>query len=174
MRVILKEKRAELYGLNPDAGEKAAQNFLNFFNFDPGTKIGVYSPMENELDTTPLLNHLFDKGYVCALPRVMSGELVFHAWEPSAVLEKGDFGISAPPASSPLIEPDVVVVPLLGFDRRGHRIGYGKGHFDKYLHTHTGTFIGYGFSGQEVKESPSEPHDIPMHYIVTEAEVIMC
>ena len=174
MRETLKEKRAELCKLHPQAGEKAAHNFLNFFDFEPGTIIGVYWAVKNELDTRPLLTHLFNKGYVCALPRVTDEGLTFHLWTPTLHLETGNFGLSEPPQSSPVLEPDVLVVPLLGFDRGGHRVGYGKGHYDRYLHSHNGVFIGYGFSGQEVTKTPFESHDIPMKFIVTESGVIIC
>jgi 5-formyltetrahydrofolate cyclo-ligase len=174
MRESLKEKRAELCKLHPEAADQAAHNFLNFFDFDPGTIIGVYWAMENELDTRPLLHGLSNMGCVCALPRVTDQGLVFHLWTPDLELESGNFGLSEPPMSSPVLEPQVLVVPLLGFDRGGHRIGYGKGHYDQYLHTHKGIFVGYGFAGQEVTEMPYEPHDIPMKYIVTETGVIIC
>jgi len=173
MRESLKELRSQLFGRHPNAGEKVADQFFSFFNFKPKSIIGVYWPLGSELDSRPLLHRLYNQGYTCALPRVTEEGLVFHPWEPSLQLEKGNFGIQVPSLSTPILEPEVVIVPLLGFDRAGHRIGYGKGHYDKYLHNHEGIFIGIGFAGQEVDRVPHELHDIPLHFIVTEEGVIL-
>ena len=174
MRDSLKQKRAVLYERHPDAGEKAANHFFTFFNFPPQTIFGLYWPMASEIDPRPLLYRLSSMSYICTLPRVTPEGLVFHQWEPALELEKGTFGLQEPPPTSPVLEPDIVIIPLLGFDRRGHRIGYGKGHYDYYLQSHQGTFIGLAFAGQEVDRVPHETHDICLGYIVTEEGVIPC
>jgi 5-formyltetrahydrofolate cyclo-ligase len=172
MRDALKAQRVHLAERLTHAGESASEHFFSFFNFEPQTSFGIYWPMLTELDTRPLLHQLYGLGYTCALPCIIDEGLEFHEWEPGLNLTKWDFGIMQPPLTTPIVNPDVVIVPLLAFDRKGHRIGYGKGHFDKFLHSHTGTFIGFGFAGQEIEAVPHESHDIPLHYIVTEEGVI--
>lgn len=174
LREALKEKRKDLFERDPQASQKAAQEFLSYFEYSLETKIGFYWPKSHELDPRPLMHILSENGYECCLPRVAGKGLIFHLWNPALKLQPSEIGIDEPPASSPVLEPDVVLIPLLGFDRSGHRIGYGKGHFDYYLENHKGVFIGFGFAGQEIEKVPFEGHDIRLHYIVTEKEVIPC
>ncbi len=77
-----------------------------------------------------------------------------------------------PPSTAPLVVPDLILVPLLAFDKDGHRLGYGQGHFDKYLHQHKVITIGVGFSGQEVDKIPRQSHDFALEYLLTEKGLI--
>jgi len=171
LREKMKEKRATLFATSPQVGEEIASLFFTFFDFSSHTSIGAYWPMGTELDTRPLLHRLYEKGLTCALPCVTSEGLLFRLWKPSLKLCKGKFGILEPPATSPLITPDVLLVPLLAFDKNGHRLGYGQGHYDHYLHHHKALTIGIGFKEQEIEEVPHQPHDYPLDYILTEGGV---
>ena len=125
-----------------------------------GTVVSGYSPIRNEIDPTPLMLKLALAGARLALPVINARgkSLTFRAWSPSDRLVLGSLGIPEPsPASAELI-PDIMLVPLAAFDRAGHRIGYGAGHYDHtFAHlrkSHHVTGVGLAFS---VQETPSIP-----------------
>lgn len=142
--------------------------------------VSFYMPIQGELDPTPLAERLRAAGAILALPRVKTGDepMVFHAWRADDPLEKGYGGIREPDPAAPEVVPEVVIVPLAAFDRRGFRIGYGRGHFDRTLgpleRERRPLTIGYAFALQEVEEVPRELHDVPMDAVVTESEIIRC
>lgn len=144
----------------------------------PGTIVAGYFPIRSEIDPRPLMRRLSASGARLALPVVMGdGEsLVFRLWREGEALEKASFGLSVPPARAPTVEPDVLLVPLAAFDAAGHRIGYGKGHYDRALARldagRRRLAIGLAFSIQRVDEVPAEPHDRPLDLILTEAGAI--
>ncbi|MBI2707922.1 MAG: 5-formyltetrahydrofolate cyclo-ligase [Proteobacteria bacterium] len=171
LRAIMKEKREVLFQKHPEAGEKIAALFFNFFDLPPHIIIGAYWPIGSELDIRPLLNKLIDRGFACALPCIEQEGLLFRLWNPSLRLVKGKFYLWEPPVSCSTAIPDVLLVPLLAFDKTGHRLGYGQGHYDRYLHHHKPLTLGVGFKGQEVEKIAHQSHDVPLDFIVTEEEV---
>lgn len=168
MRLAMKERRHLLSQHHPKAGQTIATRFFEFFDLPPQAIIAGYWPIGSELDIQPLLHQLIAKDMKCALPRLTSEGLVFRLWTPSLPLVQGTFHIFEPPATAPLVIPDFLLVPLLAFDKRGHRLGYGQGHFDRYLHQHKILTIGVGFQGQEVEKIPHQAHDFILDYILTE------
>src|SRR5882724_4107188 len=123
-----------------------------------GSIVSGYSPIRSEIDPAPLMRKLAAQGARLALPAVLSRgkSLAFRAWSPDDRLMMGPLGILEPsPAAQELI-PDIMLVPLAAFDREGHRIGYGAGHYD-YTLAHLRkvkaiTAVGTAFSLQEIKE----------------------
>lgn len=172
LRDIMKEKRKILFQDHPNAGEKIVALFFNFFDLSPEAIVGGYWPMKSELDIKPLLNKLLNKGFRCALPCITSEGLIYRAWTSSTHLEKGTFHAFEPPSTAPVTIPNVLLVPLLAFDKEGHRLGYGQGHFDRFLHQHKVLTIGVGFKGQEVEKIPRQDHDFALDYILTEEGVV--
>jgi 5-formyltetrahydrofolate cyclo-ligase len=168
LRTLMKERRALLFEQHPEAGDKIAALFFDFFDFPPQNLLGAYWPLGSEFEIRPLLHKLIEKGFRCALPCIIPEGIVFRLWDPSVVLVKGAFQTLEPAASSPVVVPSVLLVPLLAFDGRGNRLGYGRGHYDDYLHQHTALTIGVGFKGQEVENVPHKAHDVPVDYILTE------
>jgi 5-formyltetrahydrofolate cyclo-ligase len=142
----------------------------------PGTIVSGYSPIRSEIDPVPLMRALGSKGARLALPAVMARgkSLAFRAWSPSDRLTLGPLGILEPsPAASELV-PDIMLVPCAAFDRLGHRIGYGAGHYDFTL-AHLRkvkpiTTIGLAFAGQEIKAVPALAHDVALDYVLTEKQ----
>ena len=142
----------------------------------PGTVVAGYSPIRSEIDPVPLMRALGARGARLALPAVMARgkSLAFRAWSPSDRLMLGPLGILEPsPAATELI-PDIMLVPLAAFDRLGHRIGYGAGHYDFTL-AHLRKVkpiaaIGLAFSAQEIEAVPALSHDVALDYVLTETE----
>ncbi len=155
------------------AAENLAARSLPF-EIAPGTIISGYSPIRSELDPMPLMQKLAAKGARLALPAVLSRgrSLVFRAWVPGDRLTMGALGILEPsPAMAELI-PDIMLVPLAAFDRLGHRIGYGAGHYDFTLahlrKVKPVTTVGIAFAAQEIKAVPALAHDVALDYVLTE------
>lgn len=169
----MKKKRDLLFQQHSEAGERISELFFSTFHFSPLTVIGGYWPIGSELDIRPLLYTLVEKGCLCALPSITSGGLVFRLWTPSTNLEKGAFGIYEPPPTLPQVFPDTLLVPLLAYDKEGHRLGYGQGHYDRYLHKHKAITIGVGFKGQEVERVPRQSHDFALEYILTDGGIMI-
>ena len=147
------------------------------FPIVPGMVVSGYSPIRNEIDPVPLMRTLAEQGAKLALPAVLARgkSLAFRAWSPDDRLMLGPLGIPEPsPAAAELI-PDIMLLPLAAFDRQGHRIGYGAGHYD-YTLAHLRkvkaiTAIGAAFSLQEIKLVPALPHDVALDYVLTEKKV---
>ena len=155
------------------AGEKLAARGLPF-EIAAGTVVSGYSPIRSELDPAPLMRKLAEQGARLALPAVMARgkSLVSRPWSPGDRLTLGPLGILEPsPAMAELI-PDVMLVPCAAFDRLGHRIGYGAGHYDFTL-AHLRkvkpiTTVGVAFAAQEIKAVPALAHDVALDYVLTE------
>jgi 5-formyltetrahydrofolate cyclo-ligase len=147
------------------------------FEFAPGTVVSGYSPIRNELDPIPLLRTLAAKGARLALPAVMARgkSLAFRAWSPDDRLMLGPLGIPEPSPAAAEIVPDIMLVPLAAFDRAGHRIGYGAGHYDFSLaHLRKAkavTAIGLAFAAQEIEAVPALSHDVALDYVLTEIDM---
>ncbi len=144
----------------------------------PGTVVSGFSPLKSEISPLPLLRRLADAGAGLALP-VVAGRgqaLIMRAWSFGAPLVSGVWGIREPPADAPELFPDILIVPLLAFDRRGHRIGYGAGYYDMTIARLRAmkpvTAIGIAFAAQEIAAVPATPRDARLDLVLTERETI--
>ncbi len=140
----------------------------------PGIVISGFSPLKSEISPLPLLRRLADAGAGLALP-VVAGRgrpLTMRAWSFGAALVSGVWGIREPPADAPEVFPDILIVPLLAFDRRGHRIGYGAGYYDMTIARLRAmkpvTAIGIAFAAQEIAAVPATPRDARLDLVLTE------
>jgi 5-formyltetrahydrofolate cyclo-ligase len=140
----------------------------------PGIIVSGYSPIRSEIDPVPLMRALAAQGARLALPAVMARgkSLAFRAWSPDDRLMLGPLGIPEPSPAAAELVPDIMLVPLAAFDRVGHRIGYGAGHYD-YTLAHLRKIkaiaaIGLAFAAQEVKSVPALQHDVALDYVLTE------
>lgn len=144
-----------------------------------GRVLAGYMPMRTEIDCLPAMAaHVAagQGGRVCV--PVIPGPaqaLHFHEWTPGARMVAGAFGALIPEGGAELV-PSVLIVPLLAFDRRGFRLGYGGGFYDRTLERLRArgpvTAVGFAFAAQEVAEVPTEPTDQRLDLIVTEAGII--
>src|SRR3954467_4401485 len=143
-----------------------------------GAVIAGYSPIRNEVDPVPLMQTLAARGARLALPVVPARgkSLIFRAWSPNDRLMLGPLGIREPSPAAAELVPDIVLVPLAAFDRAGHRIGYGAGHYDftlAHLRKRKAVLaIGIAFAAQEIPAVPAAPHDVMLDLVLTENATI--
>ena len=156
------------------AGGDLAAHGLDFLQLPPGLTVSGYFPYRSEIDVMPLLERLHGEGAGIGLPVVVENgqPLVFRKWAPGDETELDQFKIKIPLASSPEVEPDVLLVPLLAFDERGYRLGYGGGFYDRTLAKLRGrkaiTAIGVAYAGQQVDAVVHDANDQPVDWILTE------
>jgi 5-formyltetrahydrofolate cyclo-ligase len=147
------------------------------FEITPGMVVSGYSPIRSEIDPVPLMRKLAEEGARLALPCVTArGQaLVFRIWHPNDRLMLGPLGIPEPSPAAAEIIPDIMLTPLAAFDRLGHRIGYGAGHYDHtFAHlrkTKQIVGIGLAFAAQEIEAVPALSHDVALDYVLTESDV---
>jgi 5-formyltetrahydrofolate cyclo-ligase len=157
------------------AASAAAEHFFRAFALTARATVAGYWPIRDELDCKPVLTRLLDSGQPVCLPVVGGDErpLELRLWEEGAALYPAGFGTLAPAETAPLCEPDYVLIPLLGFDAAGTRLGYGGGHYDRTLAalTRRPVLIGFAFSSQELDRIPRGDHDVPLDAVVTELGV---
>lgn len=143
--------------------------------FDPGAIVSGFLPIRSEIDLRPLMALLAEKGARLSLPVVLDREtIVFRELVRGAPLVSTGFGTAGPGPEAAVLDPDVMLVPLAAFDSRGHRLGYGAGHYDRAVARLRGQgkrphLVGIAFDCQEVPRLPDEPHDIALAEILTES-----
>jgi 5-formyltetrahydrofolate cyclo-ligase len=178
LRVAAQTRRDAL----PADARKAATETIAARKFPlaiaPGTIISGFMPLKSEINPLPLLQKLAEAGARLALPAIAGRgkPLIMRAWEFGAPLDRGQWGIREPKADAPEVEPDILLVPLLAFDRAGYRLGYGAGYYDMTIHRLRAlkpvTAVGIAFAVQEVPKIPTTPRDERLDLVLTEREVI--
>ena len=133
--------------------------------------LGIYWPFRGEIDLRDLAHRHIDSGGIAALPVVVAknAPVEFWRWRPELPMTRGLFNIPIP-GERDVVAPDVLIAPLVGFDRAGYRLGYGGGYYDRTLaasHPRPRT-IGIAFAEAELETIYPQPHDIPMSRIVTD------
>lgn len=140
--------------------------------------VSGFLPIGSELDLRPMLARLSDEGHLIVLPCVVGNDqpLVFRQWVVGDPLVKESFGTVAPADSAPEHAPDILLVPMLAFDRKGYRLGYGGGFYDRSLQKlreqKPVMAVGIAYAAQEVDTVPHDSLDQPLNLVVTECEVI--
>jgi len=136
--------------------------------------IGLYVATGSEAPTHHLIEYFLEAGYAVALPRIAAqSTMEFRAYGLSDQLTKGFAAIPEPSSDSSPSHPDVIFAPLLAFDRALNRLGQGGGHYDRIFTKYPDALrIGLAWSAQETEHIPHESHDIPLHMIITECELI--
>ena len=168
-------RRAHAFAADPAAGV-ALSALAPTRLFQPGVVVSAYWPFRTEIDPRALMQRFSDAGARLALPMTPakgSGEpLRFHIWSAGDVLTLRRFGVHEPMAGAEVAEPDILLVPLLAFDRHGGRLGYGAGHYDRTLERLRALkpiqAIGLAFAAQEVEHVPVDVHDQALDAVLTE------
>ena len=136
--------------------------------------IGIYWPFRGEYDPRSIAEYFLQHGATLALPEVTGKNepLCFREWSPDTPVKSGAYGIAVP-LETRIVRLDAVIIPMVGFDRHGYRLGYGSGYFDRTLATyeHQPLTIGVAFELQRIDSVYPQAHDISMHYVVTEAGI---
>lgn len=157
--------------LRDAAARAAARHFLDGIGLADDDVVAGYWPIRDEIDCRPLLEQLLTAGRAVALPGfTTAGGLSFRRWSDGEALHPAGFGTLAPPVTAPVVQPTVMLIPLLGFDSEGTRLGYGKGHYDRAIAgmPKRPLLVGYGFAAQELDGIPREAHDVPLDIMITE------
>lgn len=163
-----------------EAGRRLAAHGLDFLSPRPGSAVSGFAAIRDEIDPAALLDWLHREGFKLALP-VMEGRgkpLILRAWAPGDEMSTVQWGIREPLASKAEVYPDVVLVPLLAFDRRGYRLGYGGGFYDRTLQKLRGrasvTAVGIAYDELEVDAVPHESYDQRLDWVLTPSGPIKC
>jgi 5-formyltetrahydrofolate cyclo-ligase len=163
-------------GVRDEAAARIAALALALPELRPVTPVGGYWPIRSEVDVRPLMEALIRRGHDLALSQIIHPRLSWRLWHPGDPLIKGGFGVREPGPDAPEVFPKALLVPLVAFDRRGGRVGYGKGHFDRAIAAleaqHPVLTIGLAYPIQEIDAVPIEPHDRLLDLIITSDEVI--
>ena len=159
-----------------DAARAIATRALALAELADIQPVGGYWPIRSEVDPRPLMRRLLKRGQDVALSQILHPRLSWRLWRPGDPLIKGGFGVREPGPDAPECFPVALLVPLAAFDRKGGRVGYGKGHFDRAIaalsEMHPVLTVGLAYAAQEIERVPGEAHDRRLDLIVTEAEVI--
>jgi 5-formyltetrahydrofolate cyclo-ligase len=177
LRLVLRAERRQAAASHPGA----AVDLIEHFPASLGrlTPVAGYWPVGAEIDPRALMAALARVGSPVALPRVVSkqGPTLFHLWEAGVALRPDAFGVPSPPADAPEIVPLLLLVPLLGFDHRGGRLGQGGGHYDRIvgrLRPLGAVAVGLAFDEQEAPELPMGAHDQRLDWVVTPTRAVRC
>jgi 5-formyltetrahydrofolate cyclo-ligase len=171
LRGHMTEIRAEAAARDPDAAEKLAARFPIKLFERYGPVVAGTIAIRDELDADPLLARLAGAGAQIVLPRIeANGEMTFRD-AGKATLEKGPFGLTQPTEAAEIVRPNLVLAPLLAFDARGRRLGYGKGYYDRAVSQLRATgrvfYLGLAYAQQQVDAVPVEKHDLLLDWVET-------
>jgi len=167
-------KAARAAAVGETAGPALRDQFLRALTPREGAVVSGYWPLGDELDPRPLMTALAARGHRLALPAILgAGEpLQFRAWRPGDAMQPAGFGTREPGPQAEVLQPDLLLVPLLAFDAAGYRLGYGGGFYDRSLALLRARgdilAVGLAYAAQQVAAVPRETTDQPLDLVVTE------
>ncbi|HXC56012.1 MAG TPA: 5-formyltetrahydrofolate cyclo-ligase [Rhizomicrobium sp.] len=170
LRTEARARRADLARAVPDFAARIAAHAAAL-EIPDGSLVAAYVAMGDEADPQLLLKALALRGCIFAFPRVVekARPLAFHRAMPGGELVRSAFGVPEPAPDWPIAHPKIFLVPLLAFDARGTRLGYGGGFYDRTLAATPGArAIGVAYAGQEMPALPRMDYDRPLDAVVTE------
>jgi 5-formyltetrahydrofolate cyclo-ligase len=184
----LRELRLGLAPAARFAAERAIRaTLVRLGVFRPGAHVALYLPMPGEVDLQPCFEVARERGTRIYAPRIESRRnrrMLFAPWTAGASRRTNAFGIVEPGAAAgfrPVVGLDIVVLPLVGFDARGNRLGMGAGYYDRALRRRLDAsrgwrrprLVGVAYACQELPAIPASPWDVPLDLVVTERGVIV-
>lgn len=167
----MNEIREEAAARDPDAAIRLAARFPVKLFERYGPVVSGYLAIGSELDPAPLLARLKSLGATVVLPRIETdGRMTFRDGDPKW-FEKGPFDLTQPSASAPEFRPSLMLAPLLAFDARGSRLGYGKGYYDRAIVALRASgrvfYLGLAYAAQQADVVPADKHDVPLDWVET-------
>ncbi len=180
LRDAMRRKRRELSTETVATSSSSIfEHVKQFAPFSAARTIALYMPIDNEVDTSSLTNHLNSNQKKLCLPMVQpGGKLKFAAYIPGDELVRDGFGILQPGKVDEVAidSIDLMFVPLVAFDAFGTRLGYGGGYYDRTLSMCRSRgggpiLVGLAYGFQEVELLPQAAHDVPLHYVATESGI---
>ena len=179
-RIIALRKRTEIYSnsFHEEYGKRISRFFHEWMSEQKAVSvIGLYYPVNSEMNTFSLIDYLNYQDKITCLPTVINKNkpLIFKPWKRGNKIFIGDYGIPVPDTNQ-IVTPDLIICPLLAYDSKGMRLGYGGGFYDRtirYLRRNKQTrYIGLAFSKQKsYHDLPSEVHDVPLDAVLTETGI---
>ena len=157
------------------------KNIINFINKEFKSKkkinIGLYYPTNFEVNVFSFFKNVKKKKYILSLPMVLENyQMTFKKWKPNQSLYLNRYGIPEPHINNSTIKPDIILVPLVGYDKKLNRLGYGGGYYDRYLKklSKENSFltVGVGFSFQQCDYIPTNKNDYPLDFVLNEKKII--
>jgi len=179
-QLMLARRRALTHDEWRDSSLQAQRNLLNLQEYLAASCIALYAPIQNETDTAEIFAAAILAGKRVLCPAFCGQEIVLRQVKEPFSFKMGKFGIPEPPLESSEYladEPGLIVVPGVAFDPSGHRIGFGKGYYDRFLNNpmRSAKLTGLCHDFQVTAEAiPAEEHDIRMDTVVTDKRVIRC
>lgn len=143
--------------------------------FAPGVTVAAYLPIDSEADPAPLVASARAAGATLALAHVeaRSAPMRFLEWREEEALVTGPFGLTQPGPDAPEVAPDIILTPLVAYDRALHRLGQGAGFYDRAFARYPDAWrVGIAWSAQEVAAVPTDPWDVPLHALLNEHEFL--
>ena len=173
------QRRALTASQQQHAAQAAAQNLCTLPHWQDARRIALYLAADGEVDTAPFAKTCREHGKQLFLPVIMTDlSLTFKAWGSQARLQPNRYGIPEPPADAQKLAAeklDIIVLPLVGWDESGNRLGMGGGFYDKTLAGVSGPLrVGLAHELQRVAQLPLEQWDIAMSFVATEAALYQC
>jgi 5-formyltetrahydrofolate cyclo-ligase len=160
-----------------DLSQLASEIFLDNIKILNSDIVAGFYPINNEISPLHIIKTLWGESITTSLPAItnIDQHLVFKKWQRNDSLIEGRFGIKE--ATGPILVPTIIIVPLVAFDIKGNRLGYGGGYYDRTLiklkkSGHNFISIGFAYGTQESQHIPTHCHDISLDYIVTDKEFI--
>ena len=178
-RALRKEMTAKRDALSPIFRKQMSEKIAKVempFDVPEGAIVSGWFAMNTELNPYPLMKRFAEEANATlALPAIEDGKLIFRGWVPGMQLKRVGFGLSEPGPEAKEVDPDILFVPMLAFDLKGYRIGYGKAYYDGGLSRLRAKkkiiAAGLAFDEQCVETVPTEPHDQKLDYVITEEGV---
>ena len=174
---LMQERKALAPAAREEFDRLIQKRFLESPLFAAAQRLALYAPVQGEVDTSVVFEVARDAGKTVFFPVVQGNSLVFRSVSTILQLKRGTFGVLEPDDTCPAVDPcvaDVVVVPGVGFDPAGTRIGYGKGYYDRSFHAleGSGRLAAFSYELQVVDSIAGEPHDVAVDWIFTETRTI--
>lgn len=182
LRIALRKHRQELpLDLVQEDSARIRENLLSLDRIRLAASVMLYLPARGEVDTWPLLDHFWARGSEILLPRCCDGSpgiMDAYAVTSREDLGPGCFGLIEPRMERAILvrkpQPEVIILPALAFDRRGYRLGFGGGYYDRFLPTLgcAPLLVGPAYAFQLLDSIPVEPWDQPVEMIVTPESIL--